>query len=143
MDAQRVFLGPVLQEAGRYLKTLRPGTELRMTPDLKLEKVVRRDIEEDFEKLSGGTREQLAVIVRIALALVFAKDQRPLPLILDDTMGWTDDVRFLSMVRILRDAAQKLQMIVLTCHGARFDRLKPDFRVDLDDLRRRASRGGA
>jgi DNA repair exonuclease SbcCD ATPase subunit len=137
-DAQRVFLGPVLHEAGRYLTKLRPGTEIRMTPDLKLDKVVRRQIEEDFDQLSGGTREQLSVIVRIALALVFAKDRRPLPLILDDTMGWTDEVRFLSMVRILRDVAQTLQLILLTCHRARFDRLMPDYRVDLDELKQRA-----
>ncbi|WP_170229950.1 AAA family ATPase [Polyangium fumosum] len=138
-DAQRIFLGPVLNEAAPYLNNLRPGTELRMTQDLRLDKVVRRGMEEDFGQLSGGTREQLSVIVRIALARVFAKDRRPLPLILDDTMGWTDDARFLSMVRILRDAAKELQVILLTCHGTRFDRLQPEYRVDLDELRRNAA----
>ncbi|HRI72121.1 MAG TPA: hypothetical protein PK156_48140, partial [Polyangium sp.] len=140
-DAQRIFLGPVLKEAAPYLSNLRPGTEIRMTPDLRLDKVVRQGLEEDFGQLSGGTREQLSVIVRIALARVFAKDRRPLPLILDDTMGWTDDARFVSMVKILRDAAKELQIILLTCHGTRFDRLKPDFRVDLDELRRNAVAG--
>ncbi|MDC3960912.1 hypothetical protein KEG38_44210 [Polyangium jinanense] len=138
-EAQRIFLGPVLNEAAPYLNNLRPGTEIRMTQDLRLDKVVRRGMEEDFGQLSGGTREQLSVIVRIALARVFAKDRRPLPLILDDTMGWTDDARFLSMVRILRDAAKELQIILLTCHGTRFDRLQPDYRVDLDELRRNAA----
>ncbi|MDI3287301.1 AAA family ATPase [Polyangium sp. 15x6] len=139
VEAQRIFLGPVLNEAAPYLNNLRPGTEIRMTQDLRLDKVVRRGMEEDFGQLSGGTREQLSVIVRIALARVFAKDRRPLPLILDDTMGWTDDARFLSMVRILRDAAKELQVILLTCHGTRFDRLQPDYRVDLDELRRNAA----
>jgi hypothetical protein len=138
-DAQRIFLGPVLDQAAPYLSNLRPGTELKMTRDLRLDKVVRRGVEEDFAQLSGGTREQLSVIVRIALARVLAKDKRPLPLILDDTMGWTDDLRFLSMVKILRDAAKELQLILLTCHGGRFDRLSPEYRADLDELKRKAA----
>ena len=134
-DAQRVFLAPVLKEAAPYLSKLRPGTELRMTRDLKLDKVVRRGTEEDFGQLSGGTREQLSVIVRLALARVMARDQRPLPLILDDTMGWTDDSRFLSMVQILRDASRDLQIILLTCHPSRFDRFQAEYVVDLDQIK--------
>jgi AAA domain len=134
-ESQRLFLAPVLKEAAPYLNKLRPGTEIRMTRDLKLDKVVRRGAEEDFGQLSGGTREQLSVIVRLALARVMARDQRPLPLILDDTMGWTDDGRFLSMVQILRDASSELQIILLTCHPARFDRFQAEYSVDLDRLR--------
>lgn len=134
-ESQQVFLAPVLTEAKPYLSRLRPGTDLRMTRDLRLEKVVRRGAEEDFGQLSGGTREQLSVIVRLSLARVMARDNRPLPLILDDTMGWTDDGRFLSMVQILRDAASELQIILLTCHPARFARFQAEYAVDLDRLR--------
>lgn len=140
-DAQRQYLGPVISEAKPYLNNLRPGTEIQMTPDLRLHKVVRGGVQEDFEQLSGGTREQLSVIVRIALARVLARDRRPMPLILDDTLGWTDDARFLSMVKILRDAAKELQIILLTCHGSRFERLRPDYTVDLDELKRQAVAG--
>ena len=136
--AQRMYLAPVTDEVGRYLKNLRPDTEIQMTNDLRLAKVIRRGIQEEFDRLSGGTREQLSVIVRIALARVFARDRRPLPLILDDTLGWTDDARFLSMVKILRDAAKDLQLILLTCHGSRFERLRPDYCADLDELKRQA-----
>jgi uncharacterized protein YhaN len=75
------------------------------------------------------------VIVRLALARVMARDKRPLPLILDDTLGWTDDGRFLSMVQILREAASDLQIILLTCHPARFYRFHAEYSVDLDRLR--------
>ncbi|WP_437314418.1 AAA family ATPase [Sorangium sp. So ce385] len=134
-ESQRLFLAPVLKEASPYLSKLRPGTEIRMTRDLKLDKVVRRGAEEDFGQLSGGTREQLSVIVRLSLARVMARDKRPLPLILDDTMGWTDDARFLSMVQILRDAASELQIILLTCHPDRFSRFQAEYSADLDRLR--------
>lgn len=136
-ESQRLFLAPVSKEAKPYLDKLRPGTDIRMTRDLKVHKIVRRGQEEDFAQLSGGTREQLAVIVRLALARVMARDQRPLPLILDDTMGWTDDARFLSMVQILRDAARELQIILLTCHPSRFERFQAAYSVDLDRLRGR------
>ena len=134
-ESQRIFLAPVLKEAAPYLTKLRPGTEIRMTRDLKLNKVVRRGAEEDFGQLSGGTREQLSVIVRLSLARVLARDKRSLPLILDDTMGWTDDARFLSMVQILRDASRDLQVILLTCHPWRFERFQADRWFDLDKLK--------
>jgi len=134
-EAQRLFLEPVVKEAAPYLTKLRPGTEIRMNRDLKVDKVVRRGAEESFDELSGGTREQLSVIVRLALARVLARDKRPLPLILDDTMGWTDDARFLSMVQILRDASRDLQIIILTCHPSRFERFQADRWFDLDQLK--------
>lgn len=137
---QQRFLAPVLTESKPYLKALRPGTELRLSANFKLEKVLRDGAEEEFGQLSGGTREQLAVIVRLALARVLAKDSRPLPLILDDPMGWTDDERFMTMVRILRSAARDLQVIVLTCHPERFLRLQADYSVDLDVLKREGTR---
>jgi uncharacterized protein YhaN len=138
--AQARFLAPVVKEAGPYLDAVRPGTEIRMTPDLALDGVVRRGTEEEFDDLSGGTREQLSVIVRIALAKVLARDAEtdPLPLVLDDTMGWTDDARFLQMTRILRNAAKEFQIIVLTCHPERFARLQPGRTIDLEKARRDA-----
>ena len=139
-DAQRRFLAPVVKEARPYLSAIRPGTEIRMTEDLTVAKVVRRGTEEDFDQLSGGTREQLSVIVRLALARVLARDEdaEPLPLILDDTMGWTDEPRFVEMVRILRNASKQFQLIVLTCHPSRFARLQPGRTIELDTLRREA-----
>jgi DNA repair exonuclease SbcCD ATPase subunit len=139
-EAQRRFLAPVVKEARPYLSAIRPGTEIRMTEDLTVAKVLRRGVEEDFDQLSGGTREQLSVIVRLALARVLARDEdaEPLPLILDDTMGWTDEPRFVEMVRILRNASKQFQLIVLTCHPSRFARLQPGRTIELDTLRREA-----
>jgi hypothetical protein len=70
-----------------------------------------------------------------AQARVMARDRRPFPLILDDTRGWTDDGQFLSMVQILRDASSELQIILLTCHPAGFNRFQAEYSVDLDQLR--------
>ncbi|MCA9560335.1 MAG: hypothetical protein KC583_17420, partial [Myxococcales bacterium] len=137
-ETQRRFLAPVVQEARPYLQAIRPGTQLQMTPALTVDKVVRAGAEEAFDQLSGGTREQLSVIVRLALARVLARDGTAMPLILDDTMGWTDDGRFLQMTRILRNAAKEMQLIILTCHPGRFARLQPERTIDLEQLRKGA-----
>ncbi len=138
-ETQRRFLAPVVEQARPYLQAIRPGSQLTMTPDLGVDKLVRAGAEEAFERLSGGTREQLSVIVRLALARVLAKDGLAMPLILDDTMGWTDDGRFLQMTRILRSASKTLQLIILTCHPARFARLEPERTIDLGALRAEAA----
>ncbi|MBL4844681.1 MAG: AAA family ATPase [Planctomycetes bacterium] len=134
--AQRKFLAPVVRKAKPYLQALRPGTSITMNADLSLDAVVRKGAKEKFGELSGGTREQLSVIVRLALAQVLAEETRALPLILDDTLGWTDDRRFLDMVKILRHAAKDLQIIVLTCHPERGERFDAKSTIDLDELKR-------
>ena len=60
------------------------------------------------------------MVVRIALAKVFARQHRALPLILDDILGWTDDRRLRAMLNVIERTSQDLQVILLTCHPARF-----------------------
>lgn len=135
-EAQQTLMAPVYKEALPLLQIIRPGTSFRMNRDtLQLEQVLRDGVEEEFEHLSGGAREQLAVIVRIALAKVFAQQQRALPLVLDDILGWTDDRRLRSMLNVLERTAQDLQIILLTCHPARFRGLTGARTIALDALK--------
>lgn len=130
--AQRRLLEPLVGEIRPYLATLRPNTEIQISPELKVEKLVRRGVEENLGQLSGGTREQLSIIVRLGLAQVLAKEGHVFPLILDDTLGWTDDHRFAQMVKILSAAAERMQIIVLSCHPMRFEKMGTVRRFDLD-----------
>lgn len=72
----------------------------------------------DYDSLSGGAREQLAVIVRIACARLVGQDG--VPVFLDDTMGYTDPIRQLTMGAVIAAAATTSQVIVLTCDRSRF-----------------------
>jgi len=74
----------------------------------------------DFEVLSGGTREQLAATVRLAIAEVLAEDHGgSLPLVFDDAFANSDPERLQSLHRMLELAARRgLQIIVLTCNPA-------------------------
>ena len=76
------------------------------------------DVTVNYDSLSGGAREQLAVIVRIACARLVGTGG--VPVFLDDTMGYTDPGRRLTMGNVIASAAGTSQVIVLTCDRARF-----------------------
>jgi len=69
-----------------------------------------------FDVLSGGTREQVAAAVRLAMAEVLAADHGgSLPVIFDDSFAFSDPNRVQDLQRMLDLAATRgLQVIVLT-----------------------------
>lgn len=72
-----------------------------------------------FDSLSGGAREQLAVLGRLAAAdLVDTADGAPL--ILDDAFGYADPERLERIAAVLSSAGRTTQIIILTCHPERF-----------------------
>jgi DNA repair exonuclease SbcCD ATPase subunit len=70
-----------------------------------------------FDSLSGGTREQVAVAFRLAMAEVLAEDHDGcLPIVLDDAFAYSDPDRVKALQDMLFQATkQGLQVIVLTC----------------------------
>ena len=79
-------------------------------------------MEEEFEALSGGAKEQVSILVRLALAEVLG-EKEPLPVVLDDCLVNTDRERLGEMLRILYRASRKHQIIVFSCHDVDFERL--------------------
>jgi len=71
----------------------------------------------NFGELSGGTREQVGIAMRLAMAEVLASDHDGcLPIVLDDSFANSDPGRVSALQRMLYRAAQRgLQIIVLTC----------------------------
>ena len=71
----------------------------------------------EFDHLSGGTREQLAVAVRLAMAEVLAEEYGGcLPVILDDAFAYSDPERVIHLQDMLYLAAKRgLQIILLSC----------------------------
>ena len=71
----------------------------------------------EFKALSGGTREQVGVAMRLAMAQVLAADHDGcLPVVLDDAFANSDPDRIAALQRMLYLAARNgLQIIVLTC----------------------------
>jgi uncharacterized protein YhaN len=72
-----------------------------------------------FDSLSQGTKEQLLLCLRIAVAQELASDE-PQVLILDDVLVNTDAVRQERVLDVLTNLSARLQIIILTCHADRY-----------------------
>ena len=118
------YLSPVLKRVHPYLQLLFPGADLLIDQNLQIQGVERVDgYVEDFHQLSMGTQEQVAVLVRLAFAEMLAEQGYPATVILDDALVFSDDRRMSRMFDILNMAAQKVQVIILTCREQLFEQL--------------------
>lgn len=86
-----------------------------------------------IENLSGGEHEQLYLATRLALAEVLAREERQL-VVLDDVLTATDAGRLARVMNILEEAAQRLQVLILTCHPERYRGLTHARFFDMESL---------
>lgn len=115
------YLQPVMAELQPLLRLLWTDAELRFDGESLLPTaLVRGGQEEDIGVLSGGTREQIALLVRLAFARLLARTGRHAPVILDDALVYTDDDRIERMFDALHAQAADLQIIVFSCRQRAF-----------------------
>ena len=86
-----------------------------------------------LDSVSGGEREQIYLATRLALAEVLAKEERQM-VVLDDVMTFTDAGRMARVMTILEEEAERLQVIILTCHPERYRGLEKANFVDLASI---------
>ena len=123
-SARDRYVRPVLRELVPLIRLLWPDAEIRFDAENVLpEALVRAGTEESFNVLSGGTQEQIAILVRLAFAQILAKSGRPAPAILDDAIVYTDDDRIEAVFDALTQQARDLQIIVLSCRQRAFREL--------------------
>ncbi len=123
-EAKERFLAPVGDRLKPYLKLLFPATDLLLDEqELEIKALRREGVEEPFTSLSIGTREQVAILVRLALADLLREKGKPVTLVLDDALVNCDDERFRRMELALRRAAENIQILILTCHEIRYQSL--------------------
>ncbi|BBX31007.1 hypothetical protein MMAG44476_11591 [Mycolicibacterium mageritense DSM 44476 = CIP 104973] len=72
-----------------------------------------------YESLSGGAKEQLAIVARLAGASLVAKEDT-VPVIIDDALGFTDADRLTKMGAVFDAVGGDGQVIVLTCSPERY-----------------------
>jgi hypothetical protein len=88
-----------------------------------------------LDNVSGGEREQIFLATRLALAEVLAEKERQL-VVLDDVLTFTDTGRLARVMSILEEAAQQLQVLILTCHPERYLGLEGAHFIDLEAVLR-------
>ena len=84
--------------------------------------------------LSTGAKEQLAILIRLALTQIVQVGE-PFPIILDDEFAHSDPDRIAMMNNIFSDFGDDQQFIMLTCSPQKFTSYKPAKIIDLAALR--------
>jgi hypothetical protein len=72
-----------------------------------------------YESLSGGAKEQLGIVARLAGAALVAKEDT-VPVVIDDALGFTDPDRLIKMGAVFGAVGGDGQVIVLTCSPQRY-----------------------
>ncbi|WP_375263699.1 chromosome segregation protein SMC [Palleronia sp.] len=120
-EARERYFAPVAAELRPLLSLLWPDAELIWEQETLLPTTLcRSGVEEPISILSGGTQEQVALLVRLAFARMLAKAGRHAPVILDDALVFTDDDRIERMFDALHRQAGDLQILVLSCRQRAF-----------------------
>ena len=120
-SAQDTYLKPVLQELQPLLRQLWPEVSLTMDGNRLLPDQLQRGAQsEAYDALSGGTQEQIDLLVRLAFAQLLARSGSPAPVILDDAIVYTDDARIEKIFDALTLQAERIQILVFTCRQKSF-----------------------
>ena len=72
-----------------------------------------------YESLSGGAKEQMGIVARLAGAVLVAKEDG-VPVVIDDALGFTDPDRLTKMGAVFNAVGGDGQVIVLTCSPQRY-----------------------
>lgn len=119
-EAQRRYVAPfkeAIEKLGRVI--FGQGLSVEISENLEIVSRTLHGRTVAFEALSGGTKEQLALIGRLAVATLVDSDSGA-PVILDDAFGFSDEQRLASLNVILGNVGRKSQVILLTCQPDRF-----------------------
>lgn len=123
-QARELYLKPVMTELKPLLGLLFDDVSITFDDKSLLPQAIRRNgQEEEVDRLSGGMREQLSVLTRLAFARLLARDGRPAPVILDDALVYSDDDRIEKMFDALHRQSSDQQIIVFSCRQRAFQKL--------------------
>jgi len=119
-EARRRYLEPLtsrIETLGRMV--FNTSFQVTLTDDLTIESRTLDKQTIPFDSLSKGTQEQLGLLARLAVAMIVSDDEG-VPLILDDTLGYSDRRRMETMAATIARAAECCQVVILTCSPDRF-----------------------
>lgn len=117
-----------LQRLGRPV--FGPSFEVDIDTDLCIRSRTLDGITVPYDSLSGGAKEQLGILARLAGAALVAKENA-VPVVVDDALGFTDPDRLAKMGEVFDTVGAHGQVIVLTCSPDRYDGVKGAHRIDL------------
>jgi len=119
-EARRAYVAPLkgkIESLGRLV--FGESFQVEISEDLQITSRTVQGVTVPFDSLSGGTKEQLSLVFRLACSMIVAGDGGT-PLLLDDALGYTDPDRLNLMGAVLAKAAKDCQIIIFTCMPDRY-----------------------
>jgi uncharacterized protein YhaN len=92
------------------------------------------EMDRQSQMLSRGTRDQLYLCLRLALAQEIAGGREQVPLLLDDPLVNFDDERLAATLAMLLELSKDRQMLLFTCHASQYEFLRSTGSCRLLDL---------
>jgi chromosome segregation ATPase len=131
-EIEERFVAPLSKRVADYLRclfgadtTVSVGSSNNEFTSLHVARPGLAGVAIPFDRLSGGTREQVAAAFRLAMAEILARDHDGcLPVVFDDAFVNSDAARVAAVQGMLERAAERgLQVIVLSCNHREYDSL--------------------
>ena len=123
-DQRERLHAPLLRHLRPFLHDIFPSAELKLGDGFVVQGLKREGpAPENFERLSDGTKEQIAALVRLAMGALLCERGQEVPIILDDALVFSDDTRIEQMFNALTRAGKNQQVIVFTCRTRTFETL--------------------
>lgn len=118
--AHASYVAPYAQEIERLGRSLYGDSfGIVISPDLVMTHRHLHGATVAFEHLSGGAKEQLGIVARLAVAMLVESDQS-VPVVIDDALGYTDPERLQVLGALLGGSDHRGQIILLTCAPERY-----------------------
>ncbi len=123
-EARDHYFEPVMRELRPLMSVLFADASVTFDDATLLpQSLTRNGQDEQVTALSGGMREQLAILTRLAFARLLARDGKAAPVVLDDALVYSDDDRIERMFDALHRIARDQQIIVFSCRQRAFAKL--------------------
>lgn len=120
-NTRQRYVAPYRTEVERLGRTVfGPTFEVEVDTNLTILKRTLEDRTVPYDSLSGGAKEQLGILARLAGAALVATEDT-VPVVIDDALGFADPQRLMRMATVFNTVGQSGQVIVLTCMPGRYD----------------------
>lgn len=126
--ARSRYAQPFADELTALSKTVfGPEVDFSLSDDLAVRQRSIGEVTVPLASLSGGAKEQLAILTRFAVASLISRgtsgegEGASMPVVVDDALGSTDPTRLRRMGALFDRMGRSNQVIVLTCFPQRYD----------------------
>ena len=132
--ARQRYAAPFVAALSQLARTVYGG-EITFELDEDLRVIARTQYNEtvSLASLSGGAREQLAILTRFAIAQLVGAES--VPVIVDDALGSTDRHRLQLMATLFSHVGRDNQVLVFTCMPERYSRVPGRDERDIASLK--------